>query len=171
MPSDDLQQCIRDIQVLKDTELIKCLKHRYFRCLDTANLSELAELLDENMTTNYVGGSYRIDLTDRDSFLEMIGNAFHADAVTQHNGHHPEITILNDTEATGIWYLHDVFIDLRRMASTVGTALYSDRYVKTDGQWKIKHTSYERLYEIVEEIKERPNLKSHYLASHGRKTS
>lgn len=167
VPSHDIEQLVRDIKFLKDVELIKRLKHRYFRCIDMANLDELAELLDENVTASLIGGSYRFELEGRERYIEAIRNGFHSQSVAKHNGHHPEIDIVSDTEATGIWYLSDVFLDFRNQVSTVGTALYHDEYIKVDGQWKIRHTRYERIYEIVEPITTRPNLTAHYLATHG----
>ncbi len=157
------------LRSLQDIEEIKRLKHAYFRCIDTANIEELHGIMHENVYTCYVGGTYRIELTDRVQFLEMIASAFHSETVARHNGHHPEIEILSDSEARGIWYLHDVFINLRLMTRTEGTALYRDRYRKIDGLWRITEQTYERIYEIVEPLSERPSLRTHYLASHGRK--
>ncbi len=164
-----LAEVARQLQVLRDIEEIKRLKYAYFRCVDTANLAELAGLVHPAVTTCYVGGSYRIELSDREEFLDMVANAFHAEVACRHQGHHPEIDILSEQEATGIWYLHDVFVNLRERVRTEGTALYRDRYVKQDGRWLIRHQSYERIYEIVEPITTPPNLTAHYLASHGRR--
>lgn len=154
---------------LEDLELIRQLKYRYFRCIDTANIGELKELFTEDADLCYVGGTYRAEVKGRDNILEFIAAAFHAEAVAFHNGNHPEITVTAPDEATGIWYLRDWFLDLRRKMSTEGTALYRDRYVKRDGRWLIQHSGYERLYEIVTEVKELPNITAHYLAKHGRK--
>ncbi len=158
----------RDVRILMDIEAIKRLKHRYFRCIDMANLLE-SELLHEDVTVDFVGGSYRFQLTGRDEYVRMIGQAFHADFVGQHNGHHPEIDVLSETEATGLWYLSDVALNLRSKVSTIGSSLYRDRYVKIDGVWKIRTTQYERIFEIVEPIEKLPNLTAHYLALHGKK--
>ncbi len=169
MTDPAIAQLLKEVERLKDIEAIKRVKHRYFRCIDTANLAELAEIFDENVTAVLVGGSYRFEVTGRDHYLEMIANSFHADFVGRHNGHHPEIDILSDTEATGMWYLSDLAIDLRHNIATSGSALYKDRYVKKDGHWKILHSHYERVYEMVETLEKRPNLTAHYLATHGRK--
>jgi hypothetical protein len=56
---------------------------------------------------------------------------------------------------------------LNHNVKTHGTALYRDRYLKVDGKWLIKDTSYERLYEINDILEERPKLSSHYLGEHG----
>ena len=165
----DLAQLAKDIQQLKDLEAIKRVKYVYFRCIDTANIAELREILDPNVTATLVGGTYNIKLEGRDNYLEMIANGFHAQFVGHHNGHHPEIDFQSPTEATGLWYLADVAIDLRNKVTTTGTSFYRDKYVKKDGKWVIVHSGYERIYEIVEPIVKMPNLTSHYLAKHGRK--
>jgi len=167
--TDPLAQLARQVQVLQDLEAIKRLKYAYFRCIDTASFAELEGLLHPQLTTCYVGGSYRIEFDNRAAFLEAMANAFNAEVACRHQGHHPEIDVLSEREATGIWYLHDVFLNLRERIRTEGTALYRDRYVKQDGRWLIRHQSYERIYEIVEPIATPPNLTAHYLASHGRR--
>jgi hypothetical protein len=167
--SVDLAELARDIRILKDTEAVKRVKYRYFRCIDTANLTELAELIHEDVEVDLIGGTYRFQTRGRDNYVRMIGNAFHADFIGIHNGHHPEIDILSETEAKGLWYLSDVAMDLTTKVATVGSALYRDRYVKVDGAWKIRETQYERVVEIVETLEKRPNLTAHWLALHGKK--
>jgi hypothetical protein len=75
--------------------------------------------------------------------------------------------MLSPTEATGIWYLADNMWVLNHSFHTAGTALYWDRYVKTDGRWLIRETRYERIYEINSILEESPQLSSHYLGVHG----
>ena len=58
-----------------------------------------------------VGGTYSIKLEGRDKYVEMIANGFHSQFVGQHNGHHPEIDFISETEAKGLWYLADIAID------------------------------------------------------------
>lgn len=164
-----VEELARQVQVLRDIEEIKRLKHAYFRCIDTVNLDELRRLTLPEVTTCYVGGSYRIELANQDEFIEMIASSFNADCVARHNGHHPEIEILSETEATGKWYLHDDFLNLRSMVRTEGTAIYVDRYVKIDGRWLISHQSYERIYEKIERIEKVPKLTVNTLAAKGRK--
>jgi hypothetical protein len=163
----EVVQLMKDVQILKDIEAIKRIKHAYFRCIDTANIKELAEIMDENVTAVLVGGTYAITLQGRDQYLEMVANSFHSEFVGEHNGHHPEIDILSDTEAQGTWYLTDVAMNLRDKITTIGSAIYRDKYVKVGGKWKIKHTAYERIYEMIQDVPVRPNLTVHYLAKHG----
>ncbi len=163
----DIEALRANIQHLMDIEAIKQLKHAYFRCVDTANLEELATLLHPDVTVRFKGGGYEWNLDGKQEYVDNIGAAFSREAVGQHNAHHPEIQVLSATEATGIWYLADHMWILNHNALTTGTALYWDRYVKEDGRWLIRETSYERIYEINQVLEERPQLGSHYLGVHG----
>jgi hypothetical protein len=39
-----------------------------------------------------------------------------------------------------------------------GAGFYSDEYVKVDGEWKIKHTGYERTFELYLPYVETPGV-------------
>ena len=156
----------KDIQMLMDIEAIKQLKHAYFRCVDTANLEELGTLFHDDVSVHFVGGTYEWKVQGREDYLANIGYSFNKASVGHHNGHQPEIRMLSDTEATGVWYLADHMWILNHEAKTYGTALYWDRYVKQDGRWLIRETCYERLFEI-NETGHKPTLSSHYLGTHG----
>ncbi|QFU77357.1 nuclear transport factor 2 family protein [Halioglobus maricola] len=162
-----IEELRRDIQRLMDMEAIRQLKHAYFRCVDTANMDELATLLHPDVIVDFKGGNYHWQLEGRDAYLENLHTSFSKQAITQHHGHHPEIQMLSDTEATGIWYLEDKFWVLNHRFFTTGTLLYWDRYVKEDGRWQILETRYERLYEFTDQLEESPTPASHYLATHG----
>ncbi len=159
----------RDIQMLMDIEAIKQLKHAYFRCLDTANFVEMAEIFHEDVSVHFIGGNYEWKLQGRAAYLESIQKSFHREAVGHHNGHHPEIQILSETEATGIWYLADNMWMTNFKFFTTGTALYWDRYLKVGGKWVIRDTKYERIYEIVKGDEESPAFSSRYLGTYGTK--
>ena len=157
------------VQRLLDLEEIKRLKYRYCRCIDTANIKELAELFTEDGSVRYVGGTYLFEAQGRDKIIEAIGYAFHQEAIAFHHVNHPEIDFVSPTEASGQWYLKDWFLDLRRKIITDGSSLYRDRYVKRDGRWLIQHAGYERIFEIVTPFSEAPNITAHWLAKHGRR--
>ncbi|MBS0608082.1 MAG: nuclear transport factor 2 family protein [Comamonadaceae bacterium] len=161
----DLQ---KQVQVLQDIEAIKRLKHAYFRAIDSADLALMNTLVTLDVKVHFVGGDYEWRLNGRDEYIEAVGCNFNSEVIAQHNGHHPEITIINDTEAEGIWYLHDNFYNLRAKLFTTGSAFYHDRYRKVDGQWRIASTRYTRHYEIVTPIETVPNITVHYLGKHGR---
>jgi hypothetical protein len=161
-----LEELRRDVQMLMDIEAIKQLKHAYFRCVDTANLEELGTLFHDDVSVHFVGGTYEWKVKGKEDYLANIGYSFNKASVGHHNGHQPEIRMLSDREATGVWYLADHMWILNHEAKTYGTALYWDRYVKEDGRWLILETCYERLFEI-NETGHKPDLSSHYLGAHG----
>lgn len=157
------------VQQLSDLEEIKQLKHRYFRCIDTGNEAELATLFSDNVTIDLRGGSYRAKLSGRQNMVDFICSAFNSDVIAQHHGHGPEIRFTGPDTAEGKWYLEDRFIDPVRMTDTVGTAIYQDRYVRSGEGWKIVHSEYDRVYELVLPIDERAKIAFHLLAKTGRK--
>ena len=167
VPSAEPEALRRSLQQLMDIEACKQLKHAYFRCLDTANWEELATLFHEDVEVHFKGGSYEWKLQGRDEYIGAVSKAFNQQAIGHHNGHQPEIQVISETEATGMWYLADHMWILNANFLTQGTAIYWDTYLKVDGKWLIKDTSYERLYEMNEKLEELPNISSHYLGTHG----
>jgi hypothetical protein len=166
-PGSSPEELRRALQILLDIEAIRRVKHAYFRCIDTHNMQEIAELFHDDVLVHFVGGTYEWKLEGKKQYVESISKSFHKRSIGHHNAHHPEIQILSDTEATGIWYLADDMWILDAKFSTTGTALYFDRYLKVNGAWKIRETRYERLYEINEQLDELPALAAHYLGTHG----
>ncbi len=133
---------------LEAIELIKQLKARYFRFLDTGNQEGLESVFAEDATAHFIGGHYDIDVQGRDKLLKFYAYSFTEEKFGMHNGHHPEISVDGD-HATGLWYLQDIFINLEENTTVMGSAIYEDTYVKVDGEWKIKSTNYERLWEEI----------------------
>ncbi|MBS0366879.1 MAG: nuclear transport factor 2 family protein [Proteobacteria bacterium] len=149
---------------LEDIELIRRLKYRYWRCLDTGDIAGLRDVFTDDITVDYIGGSYRWQIAGREQVLQSIAGSFNANSVACHTGHHPEIDVQTETTASGIWYLTDVFINLAEKLRTTGSALYRDKYLKAGGQWRIAESVYERLYEEVEPYTGAAKLTAHWLA-------
>ena len=139
MTDAELAQLQRDVQILKDIEAVKKVKHAFLRCIDTANLAELTELLHPKVHAKLVGGTYAIEFNDRADYIEMVANSFNAEFVGMHHGHHPEIEILSETEATGTWYLQDIAMDFRRKVTTTGSSIYHDQKLHEDRRQVADH--------------------------------
>jgi hypothetical protein len=159
------------LQQLSDLEDIRTLKHRYFRCIDTANLAELDGLFTDDVRVDYRGGGYRVQLQGRTEFIEFLANSFNAEVLARHHGHMPEILLVGEHRAEGTWYLEDLFISLPRRDCTMGTALYRDHYQRVDGRWKIAQTEYDRVIELWQPLDGQTKILAHYLARHGRRPS
>jgi hypothetical protein len=126
---------------------IETLKYRYLRCVDLRRWDELAETLVPDATASYGGGSMTCE--GRDAIVDFLRERMPTEVLSSHRCHHPEIDLLGPDEATGRWALDDVVIDQRFSVSVRGSAYYEDRYVRTDGGWRIAHTGYSRIYEEI----------------------
>lgn len=157
------------LQQLSDFEDIRTLKHRYFRAIDTANIALLSTMFTDDIAVEYRGGGYKVKLSGRENMLEFLANSFNSDCVAMHQGHQPEITLTGDDTAEGVWYLEDIFVDLRDRTRTEGSAIYRDEYRRVDGQWKLSRTEYDRVIEFVDKLPADVEIKSHLLGRTGRK--
>lgn len=133
---------------LEAIELIKQLKARYFRFLDTADFDGLKTVFTADAKIHFRSPTYNHHKTGWHEIEAFFKASFTPTKFGIHNGHHPEITVIGDT-ATGIWYLHDRFISLDDGVSIEGSALYKDKYIKEQGEWKIAFSEYDRLFEEI----------------------
>ena len=122
------------------------LKHAYFRCLDQKRWEEMATLLVPEVEATYSGGAN--SFSGRDAVLDFLERSMGAETFhSAHHGHHPEITLLSPTEATGTWAMEDTVIMLDFDITIRGAGFYEDAYEKRDGRWAITRTGYKRLWE------------------------
>jgi len=131
---------------LEAIELIKQLKARYFRFIDTRDIDGLQAVFTEDATATFKGADYDFDLKGWPALEAFYKKSFTPQAFGMHNGHHPEISVEGDT-ATGIWYLKDIFVNLAQDITIMGSALYHDEYRVEAGEWRIASTGYKRLWE------------------------
>ena len=118
---------------LEAIELIKQLKARYFRFLDTRNLEGLQTVFTSDATASFIGGDYDFQLNGWDQLEAFYKKSFTGQNFGMHNGHHPEICVDGET-ATGIWYLQDIFVSLEHNMTIMGSALYDDEYRLEDSR-------------------------------------
>lgn len=142
----------RTLAALLATEAIKQLKYAYLRHLDLKAWDEVAALFTPDVVSTYSDGKHSYN--GREAVMDFLSQSLgHKRIVTKHQVHHPEITFSDDMQsARGIWYLTDAVIntvsrDPTRHFLIAGTAFYDERYVLTDGGWKIAAIGYQRVYE------------------------
>jgi len=129
-----------------ELESIRQLKYAYFRTLDLKEFDELGTLLTEDATASYEDG--RTVLDGRAAIVAWLAQVLgDPGVVTEHHGHHPELTLTSATTAEGTWYLQDRVIVPTADLEIGGTAFYADRYRLTDEGWRIAHTGYTRVFE------------------------
>ena len=54
----------------------------------------------------------------KETIKESLTYAFHNQTAAMHTAHHPEIEVLSENEATGKWYLQDIFYNFRSSCNT-----------------------------------------------------
>lgn len=140
------------LETLLAIEEIKRLKARYFRLMDTRDWAEFPAIFTEDAVFDVLGALEE----DPDANLEPVrGRAAIVDYVkaaiepitSAHYGHMPEIEILTDDTATGIWAMEDKL----RMAEGseferfYGYGHYHETYRRTNGVWQIASLKITRL--------------------------
>ena len=142
--SDRLEALEGRVGALEDTLAIVELKHRYFRLLDTQDWDELRRCFSDDVETAYEDGHYRFEGVDEAMrFLaESLGGLRAQGRIGLHLGHHPEIELHGEAEASGRWTLHAVSFDRPRERVSRLQAFYEDEYEKRDGEWRIRRTGY-----------------------------
>jgi len=138
---------MNDLERLVHVEAIRHLKARYFRTLDTEDWDALEALFTEDATVEFPG---RKLLTSRSELLDALrGHHTDAEVVTVHHGHMPEIDVLEDGTASGIWAMSDVVDRIwhagGRRECLVGFGYYHDEYVRTAAGWLISSMRLTRL--------------------------
>jgi hypothetical protein len=142
-------------------EEIKQLKARYFRDLDCKNWEALntiftADAVFDLRAVNSVrrppagdlvpppGGEDQI-FRGRETIVAMIRAAVEG-LVTVHHGHAPEIAVLTDITARGIWALEDILRFPSGELLLNGFGHYHETYQKVGGDWQIKTSRLTRLH-------------------------
>jgi hypothetical protein len=134
------------VDTAAELEAIRRLKYAYFRTLDLKQFEELGALLTEDATASYEDG--KTVLRGRAGIAGWLAQVLgDPGMVTEHHGHHPEISFASEREAEGTWYLQDRVIIPAADLEIGGTAFYEDRYRLTREGWRIAHTGYTRVFE------------------------
>jgi hypothetical protein len=135
--AESCPQCSR----LADIEAIKQLKARYFRLMDEQDWSAFGEVFSREVVLGDDGS-----ITGRAAAIEYIRSAAHA-ARTAHQGVAPEIEIVADGQARGVWAMTDYFEvrDTDPPIGFTGYGHYFDDYVHEDGAWRIAASRLTRL--------------------------
>jgi len=139
------------LEKLLTIEEIKQLKARYFRFIDTRNISEFLNLFtadvewiwyaEDNVTVNarYDG------IVAFERHLTEIGDPLER-GFTVHHGHMPEIEVVDDRNARGIWAMVD-YVFVPGVMEFTGYGHYHEEYVKgDDGVWRISKSHITRLH-------------------------
>lgn len=149
------------IEKLWAIEEIKRLKARYFRDLDTKDWDDLATVFDSDAVFDIRAvNSIRHPLTQAwqpplagndqvfsggDVIVAMIRSAIDK-LYTVHHAHVPEIEILSETSATGVWPMEDKLRHASGELLLTGSGHYRETYTKGADGWRIKTSTLSRLW-------------------------
>lgn len=146
---------------LVELEKIRQLKYRYLRCVDLKRWDEIGEVFTEDATADYgtPSAGRQLDLKSRDEIVKFLRDSLGNGIITLHSAGQPEIQIDGD-HATGTWRFEDTVIATEFKVVICGAAFYEDRYAKCpDGEWRISHTGYVRIYESTMSLDDLPSWK------------
>jgi hypothetical protein len=129
-------------QRLLDLEAIKQVKARYFRHMDNHDWVAFAEVF----ASDAVAGSGEQKVVGRSAIVDYIAAAS-AGSRSAHQGLLPEIELLGDGRARGVWAMSDYFevLDTDPPVGFTGYGHYHDEYVFEDGAWRIAASRLTRL--------------------------
>jgi hypothetical protein len=127
---------------MDDLEMIRQLKARYCRTMDTKDWDGMRRLFADDVavdTTESGGARTR----GADEFIDGL-RLILADAVTVHHCHMPELELTSPTTASGIWAMEDMlrFADRTELH---GFGHYHETYERRDGTWLITSLTLTRL--------------------------
>jgi len=134
---------------LETIEAIKQLKARYFRLIDTKQWADWRKLFTDDARFEGTSRPYE----GPDDFCAST-SAWLNPGVTVHHGHMPEIELLDDTNARGIWAMFDhvqfaepiAFGAYAGMNGFIGHGHYHERYRNDGSGWKISFLRLTRLH-------------------------
>lgn len=132
------------LQDLFDIEMIKQLKARYFRFIDTKQWEEWRDLFTEDalFETPRMGG----DFEDVDTFVNAVQQLL-VGATTVTHGHMPEIELTGEGTARGTWAMSDhvEWASEHELRGIAGCGHYEEEYRKVGDSWKISSLRLTRL--------------------------
>jgi hypothetical protein len=128
-------------QKLLEIEAIKCLKARYFRSMDNKLWVELADCFTPDLVADFRAAPGMLT-EGRDIYMQALRKAL-GDSPTVHHGYMPEIELLDENNARGVWAMDDI-VELPGL-SLRGWGHYHEEYRRENGRWRISRIRLSRL--------------------------
>lgn len=134
-----LEELEKRIAAQEDLRAIERLQANYWDYLDAKNWEGLRSILIEDFVfiNNTTGGRYE----GREGMLSTMEGKFCDGVISNHQGHHHWVELVDDTHAISHWSLEDDLYDSKHGGEFVGRAHYDNKYVKIDGRWYFEEMS------------------------------
>jgi SnoaL-like domain len=129
------------LQGLLAIEDIKALKARYCRFLDTKDWDGLASLFLEDAVLDVTQDTGNPPINGQAAIIDQIKFAV-VEAASSHQVHTPEIQLISDDAATGVWAMQDRVVwqpgrsPIPGVVSITGYGQYHEDYERTADGWK-----------------------------------
>ena len=125
---------------LEALEAIRRLKARFLNACDRQDPEAVRDCFAEGEVI--IDMSYFGQCANRDEFVDgiFVPRGCHEHVIDLHQCANPELEILDDTSARGVWSLNYRNINTLERTVTLLSALYHDEYRKIDGEWKISRS-------------------------------
>ncbi len=130
---------LNDLLAIED---IRAVKARYCRLLDGKDWSGFAALFTEDAVMDVREDTGNPPITGIAAIIAQVRFAVD-DAATSHQVHTPEITLLSEDAATGVWAMQDRVVwqpgksPIPGVTSITGYGQYHESYRQEGGLWKI----------------------------------
>ena len=139
--SSDLEKLRADVQQILDILEIQRLKARFFRLIDTEQWDALRETLTEDAQIFFEDSRFPVSTTPawdgRETWLNYMITA-NPEKLTVHQILGPEIELVDDNTASGVWAMSYWVDDPGRQGAWRAYGHEHDRYVRCpDGRWRI----------------------------------
>jgi hypothetical protein len=152
----DIADLAARIARLEAVESIKSLKHRYFRACDAKDPRAFRDCFIAE------GASVDFGVLGRFDDADGVARVFESIALQQvdgravildmHHGMHPDITVHDESSASGRWTLKFRQVNLLAATETVTTGEYDDDYVIEDGRWKMAKCHFRQYWSITRPV-------------------
>lgn len=135
---------VSDVQRLVVIEEIKKLKARYFRLLDAHDWTAFAELFTDDAAFDIAESSSGV--RTKEDFVAALRKHL-TTAVSVHHGHMPEIDVVDENTATGVWAMFDSVEppEGSTYPTLTGFGHYHEEYRREGDDWRISRLRLTRL--------------------------
>ncbi|MCH9691582.1 MAG: nuclear transport factor 2 family protein [Gammaproteobacteria bacterium] len=129
---------------LEAIEYIKQLKARYLLACDQRDFDGLRScFVTSGLVINY---GFIGKFTSVEQFISTFSDMTqHAGHIDLHHGLAPQITLLDENQASGIWRLHFQLLHTEMQLMQIMGGVYEDKYRRVDSKWKIETTNFKIL--------------------------
>lgn len=137
-----LEELEKRVKAIEEIEEIKKLHHRYINLMDALKYDEVIDLFTDDCTSEVRNSGAKHGKKEiEDIYYKMLANKRGAVRNDGHMAIQPEITIIDETTAQGVWLIYMLF---SKPVINWVQGKNECEYKKVDGQWKIHKLRFTR---------------------------